>query len=51
MAAGHTILKETGGEIYTLEQQPLAYNVKQIINPDVVAVKHKKIKFTIKEKQ
>ena len=51
MAAGHAILKETGGEIYTLEQQPLVYNVKQIINPDVVAVKHKNIKFTIKEKQ
>lgn len=26
MAAGHAILKETGGEIYTLDQQPLVYN-------------------------
>ena len=51
MAAGHAILKEIGGEIYTSDQQPLVYNVKQIINPDLVAVKHKNIKFTIKEKQ
>ena len=51
MAAGHAILKETGGEIYTSDQQPLVYNVKQIINPDLVAVKHKNIKFTMKEKQ
>ena len=49
MAAGHAILKETGGEIYTLEQQPLVYNVTRIINPDLVAVKHKNIKFTIKK--
>ena len=27
MAAGHAILKETGGEIYTLDHQPLVYNV------------------------
>ena len=51
MAAGHAILKEIGGEIYTSDQQPLVYNVKEIINPDLVAVKHKNIKFTIKEKQ
>jgi 3'(2'), 5'-bisphosphate nucleotidase len=49
MEAGHAILKETGGEIYTLEQQPLVYNMKQIINPDLVAVKHKNIKFTMKK--
>ena len=51
MAAGHAILREIGGEIYTSEQQPLIYNVKQIINPDLVAVKHKNIKFTMKGKQ
>jgi 3'(2'), 5'-bisphosphate nucleotidase len=51
MAAGHAILREIGGEIYTLEQQPLVYNVMQIINPDLIAVKHKNIKFTMKEKQ
>ena len=34
MTAGHMTLKETGGEIYSLDEQPLVYNVKQIINPD-----------------
>ena len=50
MAAGHAILKETGGEIYTLDQQPLAYNVKQILNPNLIAVRHKNMKFTMEEK-
>ena len=51
MAAGHAILKETGGEIYTLNQEPLVYNMMQIINPDLVVVKHKNFKFNMKEKQ
>ena len=38
MAAGHAILKETGGEIYTLDDQPLVYNVNKILNPDLIAV-------------
>jgi 3'(2'), 5'-bisphosphate nucleotidase len=50
MAAGHAILKETGGEIYTFAQQPLVYNVKQILNPNLIAVKHKNMRFTIEEK-
>lgn len=50
MAAGHAILKETGGEIYTFAQQPLVYNVKQILNPNLIAVKNKNMRFTIEEK-
>ena len=49
MAAGHAILKETGGEIYTFAQQPLVYNVKQILNPNLIAVRHKNMKFTMEE--
>ena len=49
MAAGHAILKETGGEIFTLDQQPLVYNVKNILNPDLIALRHKNIKFTMEE--
>jgi 3'(2'), 5'-bisphosphate nucleotidase len=50
MAAGHAILKETGGEIYSLDYQPLAYNVKQILNPHLIAVRHKNMKFVMEEK-
>lgn len=50
VAAGHAILKETGGEIYTLDQQPLVYNMKQILNPDLIAVKDKNMKFSVEEK-
>ena len=50
MAAGHAILKETGGEIYTLDQQPLVYNINQIINPDLIAVRDKNMKFNVEEK-
>ena len=50
MAAGHVILKETGGEIYTLDQQPLVYNINQILNPDLIAVRDKKLKFNVEEK-
>ena len=50
MAAGHAILKETGGEIYTLDQQPLVYNMNQILNPDLIAVRDKNMKFNVEEK-
>ena len=50
MAAGHAILKETGGEIYTLEQQPLVYNINQILNPDLIAVRDKNLKFNVEDK-
>ena len=47
MAAGHAILKETGGEILTLDQQPLVYNVANILNPDLIAVRDKNLKFNV----
>lgn len=50
MAAGHAILKETGGEIYNLDQQPLVYNMNQILNPDLIAVRDKNMKFNVEEK-
>ena len=50
MAAGHAILKETGGEIYTLDKQPLVYNVNKILNPDLIAVRDKNMKFNVEEK-
>jgi len=50
MAAGHAILKETGGEIYTLDQQPLVYNINEILNPDLIAVRDKNMKFNAEEK-
>jgi 3'(2'), 5'-bisphosphate nucleotidase len=50
MAAGHAILKETGGEIFTFTQQPLVYNVNQILNPNLIALRHKNMKFAMEEK-
>ena len=50
MAAGQAILKETGGEIYTLDQQPLVYNINQILNPDLIAVRDKNVKFNAEDK-
>ena len=50
MAAGHAILKETGGEIYNLDQQPLVYNINQILNPDLIAVRDKNMKFNVEDK-
>ena len=50
MAAGHAILKETGGEIFTLDYQPLVYNVNKILNPDLVAVRDKNGKFNVEER-
>ena len=50
MAAGHAILKETGGEIYTLDQQPLVYNVAKILNPDLIVVRDKNVKLNVEER-
>jgi 3'(2'), 5'-bisphosphate nucleotidase len=50
MAAGHAILKETGGEIFALDDQPLVYNVNKILNPDLIAVRDKNVKFNVEEK-
>ena len=47
IAAGHTILKETGGEIYDLNYKLLVYNFKKILNPDFIAVRHKDIRLKI----
>jgi 3'-phosphoadenosine 5'-phosphosulfate (PAPS) 3'-phosphatase len=47
MAAGHAILKETVGEIYDLNFKPLVYSVKKILNPDLIAVRHKDIRLKI----
>ena len=50
MAAGHAILKETGGEIFALDDQPLVYNINQILNPDLIAVRDKNLKFNVEER-
>jgi len=50
MAAGHAILKETGGEIYTLCKQPLVYNIANILNPDLIAVRNNNFKFAMEDK-
>jgi len=50
MAAGHAILRETGGEIYTLDQQSLVYNVLKKLNPDLIAVRDKDRQFIVEEK-
>ena len=50
MAAGHAILKETEGEIFTLDDQPLVYNVNKILNPDLIAVRDKNVKFNVEER-
>ena len=50
MAAGHAILKETGGEIFALDDQPLVYNINQILNPDLIAVRDKNFKFNVEER-
>lgn len=47
MAAGHAILKDTGGEIYDLNYEPLIYNIKKILNPDLIALRHKDIRLKI----
>lgn len=50
MAAGHAFLKETGGEIFTLDQQPLVYNIAKLNNPDLIMVRDKNSKFNVEEK-
>jgi 3'(2'), 5'-bisphosphate nucleotidase len=50
MAAGHAILKETGGEIFTLDYQPLVYGITRILNPDLIAVRDKNLKFNVEER-
>ena len=50
LAEGHAIPKETGGEIYILNQHPLVYNMNQIRNQDLIAVRDKKLKFNVEEK-
>ena len=47
MAAGHAILKETGGEIFDLNYKPLIYNTNKILNPDLIALRHKDIRLKI----
>ena len=47
MAAGHAILKETGGEIYDLSYKSLTYNAKKILNPNLIAVRHKDVRLKI----
>ena len=44
MAAGHSILKETGGEIFDFSGQVLSYDVDKILNPDLIALKNKDTK-------
>jgi 3'(2'), 5'-bisphosphate nucleotidase len=50
MAAGHAILKETGGQIFSLNSEPLVYNVNQTLNPDLMAVRYKNLKFSVEKK-
>jgi len=50
MASGHAILREIGGEIYTLDQKPLVYNVLKKLNPDLIAVRDKDRQFIVEEK-
>jgi 3'(2'), 5'-bisphosphate nucleotidase len=49
-AAGHAILKETAGEVYTLGYQPLTYNIKQILNPEFIAVIHKDMRLDMERR-
>lgn len=37
-AAGHAILRASGGELYTLDKQPLQYNKEKLINPPFIAI-------------
>ena len=39
MAAGHAILKETGGEIFGFTGNILSYHVSNILNPDLLALR------------
>ena len=48
VAAGHIILRETGGDIITLDGQSLDYNFKKLLNPDIIGLRHKMTKYTWK---
>jgi 3'(2'), 5'-bisphosphate nucleotidase len=50
MAAGHVILRETGGEIFSFDYKPLVYNVAKLLNPDLIAVRNKNLKFRMEGK-
>ena len=47
IAAGHIILKETGGEVYKISGIPLEYCPRKILNPDFIAVRNRNLKFEI----
>ncbi len=49
IAAGHAILRETGGEIRNLDQQPLVYNINTILNPSFIAVSDRNRQFIVEE--
>ena len=49
IAAGHAILRETGGEIRNLDQQPLVYNINNILNPNFIAVSDRDRQFIMEE--
>ena len=49
IAAGHAILRETGGEIRNLDQQPLVYNINNILNPSFIAVSDRNRQFIVEE--
>ena len=50
MAAGHAILQETDGEIFEFDYHPLVYNVDKLLNPDLITVRDKNVKFNLEEK-
>ena len=43
-------LKENWYEILTFDQQLLVYNINQLLNPDLIAVRDKNLKFNAEEK-
>ena len=45
IAAGHAILKETGGEIFTTSYSTLDYDSSKILNPELIAVRNRDLKF------
>ena len=49
IAAGHIILKETGGEIYTISGVPLTYSSTKILNPEFIAVRNHNLKYKIEK--
>ena len=43
-------LNKQGKHTYILDQQPLVYNINQILNPDLIAVREKNMKFNAEDK-